>query len=196
MAKLIARLHTTAALWVGIQTSLKNTKWATLSSGVAKPNHSSPPKSIQKNKKKYWADVCSKLLANSIFVPSYKVPIWIFGQFNLCTHNHFDLFPYLSLDKKKIGRDPQSSMWRSHKGIVVLPDVGLQNGGSQNNTPRPGNWRKCEFSLKITVTTRNPLFRNMLPTHHSRTKMEFLDVNLTKTFYWRIFKENHTLIWF
>ena len=36
VAKLVARLLATAALWVRIQTSLRNTKWATyVSKGVA-----------------------------------------------------------------------------------------------------------------------------------------------------------------
>ncbi len=42
MAKSIARQLATAALWVRIQTSLKNQKWAT--SAKKWPTHSSPPK--------------------------------------------------------------------------------------------------------------------------------------------------------
>jgi hypothetical protein len=41
VAKLVARLLTTAVLWVRIQTSLKNTKWAT--EAKEWPIHSSPP---------------------------------------------------------------------------------------------------------------------------------------------------------
>ncbi len=40
--ELVARLLATAALWVRIQTSLKNTKWATKAKEW--PTHSSPPK--------------------------------------------------------------------------------------------------------------------------------------------------------
>ncbi len=47
---LVDRLLATAALWVRIQTSLKNTKWAT--SAKKWPTHSSPPKNIQKKKLK------------------------------------------------------------------------------------------------------------------------------------------------
>ena len=46
MAKFVAHLLATAALWVRIQASLKNTKWATLAKEW--PTHSSPPKNIQK----------------------------------------------------------------------------------------------------------------------------------------------------
>jgi hypothetical protein len=42
VAKLVARLLATAALWVRLQTSLKNTKWATYAKEW--PTHSSPPK--------------------------------------------------------------------------------------------------------------------------------------------------------
>ncbi len=42
MAKLVAHLLATAALWVGIQASLKNTKWATYAK--ESPTHSNPPK--------------------------------------------------------------------------------------------------------------------------------------------------------
>jgi hypothetical protein len=44
VAKLVPRLLATAALWVRIQTSLKNTKWAT----KEWPTHSSPPKKYTK----------------------------------------------------------------------------------------------------------------------------------------------------
>jgi hypothetical protein len=46
LAKLVARLLATAALGVRIQTSLKNTKWAT--SAKEWPTHSSPPKKYKK----------------------------------------------------------------------------------------------------------------------------------------------------
>ncbi len=46
MARSVARLLATAALWVRIHTSLKNPKWATFSKEW--PTHSSPPKNIQK----------------------------------------------------------------------------------------------------------------------------------------------------
>ncbi len=52
MAKLVARPLATAALWVRIQTYLKNTKWATYAKEW--PTHSSPLKNIQKEKKKYY----------------------------------------------------------------------------------------------------------------------------------------------
>jgi hypothetical protein len=44
VAKLVARLLATAALWVRIQTSLKNTNWA--KQRGAWPKHSSLPKNI------------------------------------------------------------------------------------------------------------------------------------------------------
>jgi hypothetical protein len=46
MAKLVARLLAMAALWVRIQTSLKNTKWATQAKEW--PTQSSPPKKYKK----------------------------------------------------------------------------------------------------------------------------------------------------
>ncbi len=46
MARLVARLLATAALWVRIQTYLKHTKWATKAKEW--PKHSSPPKNIEK----------------------------------------------------------------------------------------------------------------------------------------------------
>ncbi len=45
--RLVARLLATAALWVRIQTSLKNTKWAT--EAKEWPTHSSPPKKEEKS---------------------------------------------------------------------------------------------------------------------------------------------------
>ncbi len=42
VAKFVARLLATAALWVRIQTLLKNTKWAT--EAKEWPTHSNPPK--------------------------------------------------------------------------------------------------------------------------------------------------------
>jgi hypothetical protein len=56
VAKLIARLLAPAALWVRIQTSLKNTKWAT--SAMEWPTHSSPPKKICK---KIRTDSCLQI---------------------------------------------------------------------------------------------------------------------------------------
>jgi hypothetical protein len=49
VAKLVARSLATAALWVGIQPSLKNPKWATKEKEW--PTHSSPPKNLQKSVK-------------------------------------------------------------------------------------------------------------------------------------------------
>jgi hypothetical protein len=50
VAKLVqARLLATAPLWVRIQTSLKNTKWAT--SAKDWPTHSSPPTKYEKYEK-------------------------------------------------------------------------------------------------------------------------------------------------
>ncbi len=46
VAKLVAHLLATAALWIRIQKSLKNTKWATLTKEW--PTHYGPPKNIQK----------------------------------------------------------------------------------------------------------------------------------------------------
>jgi hypothetical protein len=46
VAKLAAGLLATVAFWARIQTSLKNTKWATLAKEW--PTNSSPPKNIQK----------------------------------------------------------------------------------------------------------------------------------------------------
>ncbi len=46
MAKSVARQLATAALWVLIQTSLKNHKWAT--NAKEWPTHSSPPKKYTK----------------------------------------------------------------------------------------------------------------------------------------------------
>jgi hypothetical protein len=46
VAKSVARQLATAVLWVRIQTSLKNHKWATLAKEW--PTHSSPPKQIYK----------------------------------------------------------------------------------------------------------------------------------------------------
>ncbi len=48
MAKSVARQLATAALWVRIQTSLKNRKWATKAKEW--PTHSSPPKKYSKKK--------------------------------------------------------------------------------------------------------------------------------------------------
>jgi hypothetical protein len=45
-AKLVARLFATEALWVRLQTSLENTKWATYANEWR--THSSPAKNIQK----------------------------------------------------------------------------------------------------------------------------------------------------
>jgi hypothetical protein len=53
VAKLVARLLATAALWVQIQTSLKNKKWATFAREW--PTLSSPPK-------KYTKRIFSELL--------------------------------------------------------------------------------------------------------------------------------------
>ncbi len=50
-------LKTTAALWVRIQTSLKNTKWATQAKEW--PTHCSPPTNIYK-KNKFGQDVPCK----------------------------------------------------------------------------------------------------------------------------------------
>jgi hypothetical protein len=62
VAKSVARQLATAVLWVRIQTSLKNHKWATLSKEW--PTHSSPPKkNIQKKE--------SQLIGQVIF--SYSV---------------------------------------------------------------------------------------------------------------------------
>jgi hypothetical protein len=51
MAKLVAHLLATAALWVRIQTSLKKTKWATKAKEW--PSLSSPQKNIQKQKNSF-----------------------------------------------------------------------------------------------------------------------------------------------
>jgi hypothetical protein len=48
VAKLLARQLATAAFWNRIQTSLKNTKWAT--EAKEWPTHSSPAKNIQQKK--------------------------------------------------------------------------------------------------------------------------------------------------
>ncbi len=50
VAKSVARQLATAVLWVRIQTSLKNHKWATKAKEW--PTHSSPPKKYTKKKKK------------------------------------------------------------------------------------------------------------------------------------------------
>jgi hypothetical protein len=44
VAKLVGRLLATAALWVRIETSLKNTTWGTKAKEW--PKHSRPPKNI------------------------------------------------------------------------------------------------------------------------------------------------------
>ncbi len=49
VAKSVARQLATAALWVQIQTSFKNHKWATYAKEW--PTHSSPPKKYTKKKK-------------------------------------------------------------------------------------------------------------------------------------------------
>ncbi len=46
MAKMVARQLATAALWVRIQTSLKNAKWSTKAKEW--PTHYSPQKNIKK----------------------------------------------------------------------------------------------------------------------------------------------------
>ncbi len=46
VAKLVERLYAAAALWVRIQTSLKNTEWATKAKEW--PTHSSSPKIYKK----------------------------------------------------------------------------------------------------------------------------------------------------
>jgi hypothetical protein len=53
VAESVARQLTTVALWVRIQTSLKNHKWATKAKEW--PTHSSPPKKYTKKKKKIYA---------------------------------------------------------------------------------------------------------------------------------------------
>jgi hypothetical protein len=52
LAKLVARLLATAALWVRIQTSLKNTKKGDIKKPKEWPTHSRPPKNTQKLKTK------------------------------------------------------------------------------------------------------------------------------------------------
>jgi hypothetical protein len=64
VAKSVARQLPTAVLWVRIQTSLKNDKWATFAKEW--PTHSSPPKKKKKKKKK-------KKIANNK-VPNNEIP--------------------------------------------------------------------------------------------------------------------------
>jgi hypothetical protein len=57
--------------------------------------------------------------------------------------------------------------------------------------------------MKVENKTKNRVSEDSI----SCTEMEFLDINLTKDsslllhaihspFYWRIFRENHTILWF
>ncbi len=72
VAKLVAYLLATAALWVRIQTSLKNTNWATQAKEW--PTHSSPPKNIQKNYRDYKKWTLSQIR------PSCGFTMWLYNN--------------------------------------------------------------------------------------------------------------------
>ncbi len=89
VAKLVARLLSTAALWVRIQTSPENSKWAT--EAMEWPIHSSPPKIYKKRLYSTKVLLTPSADQHSISLPSFPIqlPSADYSQFHCDNFGNF-----------------------------------------------------------------------------------------------------------